>query len=478
MSGFDLSKPLYEEGWEQKGKHIFVLSSSGKPIFSRYGDEQDIASTFGLLQALVSVVQDQGDNLRCIKAGRRRIVYFIRQSLYFICVSSGGEPEAVLAKQLEFMYNQVLLILTDQVHRILAEDSAKDLRDLLGSDTTRLMHNACRAELVPPCIAFHAVQGFVMDAALRKDVLARLDSCVRSSGAALGILLSGDSLVGYHSNEETALNLTTADMLLLAHFVGNSSSLRSHDQNWVPICLPQFNAGAILQAYICNLRLASDEGHISRCIDVSLILVSVSADPAMFKDLHDGRQRLEANLGEGRLPARLLEALDVQARALRKPLDVYGCLHCFYKVRPAGEAENRAVPAQCLSSVMDFPLDALESQEAIWCQYERIALCLRSGSSTAEVTLLPGGGGGSVGSATSDAGAEKNLMTCSPSSDHALAYVRLNSGYVVVGLATFDTELYATFSDCAGAMEACGFANHLSRQLKIDTANDNLFQMR
>ncbi len=467
---------MYEEGWEREGSHVFVLSSSGKPIFSRYGDEQELASTFGLLQALVSVVQDQGDNLRCIQAGSRRIVYFLRQSLYFICVSSSGEPEAVLAKQLDFMYHQILFVLTDRVHRILEEDSARDLRDLLGPDTTRLLHHACRTEIVPPCIAFHAVQGFAMDSALRKDVLTRLELCVRSSGAALGVLLCGDALVGYHSNTDTALNLSTLDMLLLAHFVGNSNSLRTHDQNWVPLCFPQFNAGAIMTAYVCNLRLASDEGHISRCIDISLILVSVSADPSMFKGMHDGRHRLEMSLAEGRLPSRLLEALDSQSRVLRRALEQHGCLHCFFKVRPGGaggDAEGRAVPAQCLSTVVEFPLDAPESQQSIWCQYQRIALCLRSGSSTAEVTLLTDDGvGGSEG------GAGKNLLATSPSSDHAFAYVRLSSGFVVVGLATSDTEMFATFSDCAGTMEVCGLANYLARQIKIDVMNDNLFQMR
>jgi hypothetical protein len=45
-------------GWEKNvRKHIFVLSSSGKPIFSKYGDEQEMVTTFGLLQAVVSIVQ-------------------------------------------------------------------------------------------------------------------------------------------------------------------------------------------------------------------------------------------------------------------------------------------------------------------------------------------------------------------------------------------------------------------------------------
>lgn len=40
---------------------------AGKPIFSRHGDVHALASFFALIQALMSVVQDQGDVMRNIK---------------------------------------------------------------------------------------------------------------------------------------------------------------------------------------------------------------------------------------------------------------------------------------------------------------------------------------------------------------------------------------------------------------------------
>ena len=59
---------------------------------------------------------------------------------------------------------QVLLILTSRVHDILRDNASKDLRDLLGADTTRLMHAACSADtLTPPAIAFEAIQCVALD---------------------------------------------------------------------------------------------------------------------------------------------------------------------------------------------------------------------------------------------------------------------------------------------------------------------------
>jgi len=58
---------LESKSWELLPKHIFILSSSGKPIFSRNGDEQEIVTTFGLLQAVFSLVQHAGETMKSIK---------------------------------------------------------------------------------------------------------------------------------------------------------------------------------------------------------------------------------------------------------------------------------------------------------------------------------------------------------------------------------------------------------------------------
>lgn len=66
------------ESWEHNLKHIFVLSAAGKPIFTKHGDEQELVTIFGLIQAVVSIVEDSGDQVQCIKAAGRRIVYLLK----------------------------------------------------------------------------------------------------------------------------------------------------------------------------------------------------------------------------------------------------------------------------------------------------------------------------------------------------------------------------------------------------------------
>lgn len=79
-------------------RQYYVLTDAGKPVFTSCSEDEDsdnMASTIGVMQALISVFLDDNDKLRCINAGRTRITVLLRPPLYFACVSSWGEPESV-----------------------------------------------------------------------------------------------------------------------------------------------------------------------------------------------------------------------------------------------------------------------------------------------------------------------------------------------------------------------------------------------
>lgn len=552
----DGNRATNDVGWEFDRKHIFILSAAGKPIYSRYGDEQDLVTTFGLLQAVISIAIDSGDEIRCIMAGERRIVYFIKKAIYFICISSTNEPELMLIKQLQFMYSQILLVLTSKVQHVFRNNPSADLRQLLGSDTTRLMHAACVSELVPTCIAFESVSSFVCPKDIRDDIGHILKTCVEGSGAAVGIVLFKDRMVNMYSNASMSLQLTTSDIVLLSHFVANSSSFRSNEQHWVPICMPDFNANGYLQAYISNIGVSGQD--LTRREDFTLILVAASADSDTFKDLHRGRRGFEQQLIVPSIAGRLLQAALNQARVIEKFKGPANALHYMYKFRPKATAKSRAnlLPAQIVESEMSFPLsESSATRDSIMTHYQRLAICVRCGSSTPECTLfLPvidsssttaqssrrgilgssspsaetdtrgstcdmfasnsvpkwntptkRSGGGDIirigsgaqlshfdsslpgedakatdsGDATAAAvssTAALSVLSGPPSSDHALAYTVLSSGYVVVALATYNAELYITFPCPMSPLDACTITDSLLRT-ELDAAAASLFQI-
>lgn len=69
------------DSWRQHRKHVFVLSEAGKPIYSRYGSEEALSSTMGVMMALVSFVQSGDNIIRSVYSGESISVFFI---FYFI----------------------------------------------------------------------------------------------------------------------------------------------------------------------------------------------------------------------------------------------------------------------------------------------------------------------------------------------------------------------------------------------------------
>ncbi len=63
------NEDIMSESWRQHRKHVFVLSEAGKPIYSRYGNEEALSSIMGVMMALVSFVQTGGNMIQSIFSG-------------------------------------------------------------------------------------------------------------------------------------------------------------------------------------------------------------------------------------------------------------------------------------------------------------------------------------------------------------------------------------------------------------------------
>lgn len=57
------------DAWRSHRKHVFVLSEAGKPVYSRYGSEEALSSTMGVMMALVSFLEAEKNAIRSIHAG-------------------------------------------------------------------------------------------------------------------------------------------------------------------------------------------------------------------------------------------------------------------------------------------------------------------------------------------------------------------------------------------------------------------------
>ena len=75
-----------------------------------------------------------------------------------------------------------------------------------------------------------------------------------------------------------------ADMLLIINFVNTMGSLRS-SESWTPLCLPRFNDGGFLYAYIVFIAE-----------DICLLIITPKQTPEQFHHCQTAKTRIVEQL--------------------------------------------------------------------------------------------------------------------------------------------------------------------------------------
>ncbi|PON76800.1 Vacuolar fusion protein MON [Parasponia andersonii] len=261
--------------WRKRKKHFFILSHSGKPIYSRYGDEHKLAGFSATLQAIISFVENGGDRVKFVRAGKHQVVFLVKGPIYLVCISCTEEPYDSLRGQLELMYGQMILILTKSVNRCFEKNPKFDMTPLLGGTDvvfSALIHSfSCN-----PATFLHAYTCLPLALATRQAAVAILQD-VADSGVLFAILMCKHKVVSLVGAQKASLH--PDDMLLLANFVMSSESFRT-SESFSPICLPRYNPMAFLYAYVHYFD-----------VDTYLMLLTTSSDA--FYHLKDCRMRIE-----------------------------------------------------------------------------------------------------------------------------------------------------------------------------------------
>lgn len=87
--------------WKGQTKHIFILSEAGKPIYSLHGNEDKLAILFGIIQALISFVENSQDVITSIRAKGIQFVFMVKSNLIFVAASRTSMSVTQLQMQLK-----------------------------------------------------------------------------------------------------------------------------------------------------------------------------------------------------------------------------------------------------------------------------------------------------------------------------------------------------------------------------------------
>ncbi|KAL2541106.1 SAND family protein [Abeliophyllum distichum] len=271
----DLNEDDASISWRKRKKHFFILSHSGKPIYARYGDEHKLAGFSATLQAIISFVENGGDRVKVVRAGKHQVVFLVKGPIYLVCISCTEEPYESLRGQLELLYGQMILILTKSLNRCFEKNPKFDMTPLLGG-TDAVFSSLIHSFGWNPATFLHAYTCLPLAHATRQTAGAILQD-ITDSGILFAILMCRHKVISLCGAQKASLH--PDDMLLLSNFVMSSESFRT-SESFSPICLPRYNPMAFLYAYVHYFD-----------VDTYLILLTTSSDA--FYHLKDCRIRIE-----------------------------------------------------------------------------------------------------------------------------------------------------------------------------------------
>lgn len=254
-----------------------ILSSAGKPIYTRYGDESKLATVTGVIQAFLSVSLLQGDLLTYIQAGDHLYVFFISGPLYYIAISSTGESVNTLRSQLELLHSTIVFTLTEtQISNIFKVHSNFDLRDLMiGTDI--LLDSVSKSFGSSPFCFLKSTALLKLPSKLRKSASKALSTSNLPKSCIFGLLISNKKLVSLYQADK-GVGLGERDIFLLINLFYSAKSFR-FAESWIPVCLPQYNTSAFLH---CYASFITDE----------LCLILLSVDKDAFFDMSSSKERV------------------------------------------------------------------------------------------------------------------------------------------------------------------------------------------
>lgn len=244
--------------WKSKRKHFLILSSAGKPIYSRHGDDNLISSTMGTIQTIISFYEEAKDQLKGFTAAGARFVIMSQGPLYLMAISKLGENDAQLRVQLEALYMQILSTLTlPTLTTIFSNRPNTDLRRPLKGTEVLLSALADTFTRGSPPALLSALECLKMKKTHRKvidDTLLR----TRSPDLLYGLIVAGGRLVSVVRPRKHSLH--AGDLQLVFNMLFEADGIKAGGgENWIPLCLPGFNKNGYLYMYVSFVPVSDSD---------------------------------------------------------------------------------------------------------------------------------------------------------------------------------------------------------------------------
>ena len=257
----------FEEFFKKK-RHYLIMTEGGKPVYSRYGDPIENNSIFATLSAMITKFtifnsDSEKENLNIISNKKNKIVFLKKGQLIFIALSKKNDCVSLLFSQLEYLYNQLMSILTINFYSKLEDNPSKCLSTMSG--TENLFEQMIQYSSKSFCALFNSYQVFNLRE--NRDKINKLTEEYRGDALYCIIMTPYEIISLARSNQ---INVVSSDLVLIQNLIFCQEMLRTQE-SYVPICLP----GISEQGYIQFYSNFSEE-------NIGIIFVTENMDPMCF----------------------------------------------------------------------------------------------------------------------------------------------------------------------------------------------------
>ena len=240
------NKELKFENFFKQNRHYLIMTDGGKPVYSRYGDEIENSTIFATLSAIVTkfscFISDEKnkEELNVISNENSKIVFLKKGQLIFVAISKKNDSVSLLLTQLEFLYQQLMSILTIHFYEKLEDNPSKCLTAM--SDTEILFEQMIQYTKKSMASILNSFQVLPFE---NREQLNKI--CEANRGEALMCLvMTSSQILGISYNSQ--ISLLATDVVLVQNLIFSWESLRT-TESWVPICLPGISEDGYLQLY-------------------------------------------------------------------------------------------------------------------------------------------------------------------------------------------------------------------------------------
>ncbi|KAJ3423384.1 sand protein-related [Anaeramoeba flamelloides] len=303
---------IHDQKWINHKKQYFIVTQTGKPIYTRYGSDVKLASFLCVPQALVSFVSQFDDEIIDMKAGGHKYIFLCKGPLILVCVSKSGDTNEYLTEQLEFLYLQTLFFLSYRIIDMLMKNPRMDLSTPLNGTFKFFDNLIYRMNKFP--FAIQSSPFLKLDSKVRFKIAKLLKNCSMKF-LKYAMLLTKNLFI--QITQPKNKKISYADLFLIQNFISDSTL---HDNvNWVPFCLPSFSQTQMLYGYI---HYIDQEKEVCVCL--------ISSNPQGFMELKELGEELKKILEKEEIISELTKAFNESKKLSASHLKIPYLKHFVY----------------------------------------------------------------------------------------------------------------------------------------------------